>query len=95
MVHRVQRRGVPVSAFFDAIYRRFFHAGQEGLSASRALALRVAPAALGYGLFAWACIGLGAPWVAALFGAGFADSGATGPPEQEWRTRASCALPLA
>jgi O-antigen/teichoic acid export membrane protein len=65
---------VPVSAFFGAIYRRFFHSGQGGLSASRALALRVAPAALLYGLFAWACIGLGAPWVAALFGRGFADS---------------------
>ncbi|WP_248359846.1 lipopolysaccharide biosynthesis protein [Anaeromyxobacter oryzae] len=67
----------PAMAFFGAIYRRFFRAGAAGLPASRRFAFQVAPAALAYGLLAWATIALAAPVLAHLFGKGFAETAST------------------
>jgi O-antigen/teichoic acid export membrane protein len=65
---------VPSMALFGAMYRRYFKAGQSGLADSRAVAWRLVPAIVAYGLFAWAAIAIGAPVAAMLFGAEFGET---------------------
>ncbi len=65
---------LPLSALLGALYPRFFEAGREGYPAARRLALRTMPLTAGYGLLAGAALLLGAAWLPALLGPGFAET---------------------
>lgn len=62
---------VPLIAMFGTTYRRFFERGRDGLGAAGALARKLVPRVLAYGVVVTVLLWLSAPLIAALLGPGF------------------------
>jgi O-antigen/teichoic acid export membrane protein len=64
----------PVQALLSASYARFFQAGEAGVKGSLAVAKRLLPLALGYGLIIGIAMFLAAPLLPLILGSDFAAS---------------------
>jgi O-antigen/teichoic acid export membrane protein len=65
---------VPLAAFLNSIYPKFFAAGQRSFAEVRAFAWRIVPFTMAYGLAVVAFIWFLAPELSSWFGDGFAQS---------------------